>query len=246
MQSRFVDAADGTRLHVGVTGSGPDVVVLSGGPGCVHYLEDDDLAPTGFQAWYPEPRGVGRSGGGGHTMDQAVADLEAVRQAVGVSSWIALGHSWGSDLAVFYALRHPESVTAVVGIAGTGIQKDRTWFEEYSARKDSEPEIPIAWVPQVHAALHDSYLEWIHHPHVFRDVADCVVPMRLVAAALDIRPSWPLEQLAELAPHGTFVRIADVPHDFWATHPSIWVNVITNACADLTPGETSHGLVAKG
>jgi proline iminopeptidase len=59
----MVAADDGTLLHVGGTGDGPDVVVLSGGPGCVHYLEDEALAPRGMRAWYSEPRGVGRSEG---------------------------------------------------------------------------------------------------------------------------------------------------------------------------------------
>jgi proline iminopeptidase len=36
MRSLRVPADDGALLHVGVTGEGPDVVVLSGGPGCVH------------------------------------------------------------------------------------------------------------------------------------------------------------------------------------------------------------------
>ncbi|MGF6886383.1 pimeloyl-ACP methyl ester carboxylesterase [Nocardia sp. GAS34] len=93
MRSLTVTADDGVPLHVGVTGRGPDVVVLSGGPGCVHYLEHDRLAPRGMRAWYPEPRGVGRSGGGPHDLDRAVADLEAVRRAAGAEAWAVLGHS---------------------------------------------------------------------------------------------------------------------------------------------------------
>jgi proline iminopeptidase len=84
VEERLIDVGDAS-LHVGVTGIGPDVIVLTGGPGCVQYLEQDHLAPKGFRSWYPEPRGVGRSGGGPHTMEQAVADLEAIRHAVGVS-----------------------------------------------------------------------------------------------------------------------------------------------------------------
>jgi proline iminopeptidase len=122
----------------------------------------------------------------------------------------------------------------VVGIAGTGIQKDRTWSEQYHACKDTEPKIPIAWVPEVHAALSASYLEWIHQPRVLRQVADSTVPMRFVAAAEDIRPFWPLQQLAELAPLGAFVRVPNVPHHFWATHPQTWVRVVTAACTDVS------------
>jgi proline iminopeptidase len=86
----------------------------------------------------------------------------------------------------------------------------------------------------VHAALTASYLEWIHRPRVLRQVADSSVPMRFVAAGDDVRPSWPLQQIAELAPHGDFVRVPDVPHDFWATHPHTWVQLVTDCCRDLT------------
>jgi proline iminopeptidase len=86
VESVAVSCDDGTSLHVGVVGNGPDVVVLSGGPGCVNYLENDALAPDSTRAWVPEPRGVGRSGGGAHDLAQAVADLETIRMTVGVDS----------------------------------------------------------------------------------------------------------------------------------------------------------------
>lgn len=107
MDSIVVAADDGVSLQVAVCGQGADVLVLSGGPGCVHYLAEESLAPTGFRCWFPDPRGVGRSGGGPHDMSAAVADLEAIRRDAGAGSWIVLGHSWGSDLAVRYALEQP-------------------------------------------------------------------------------------------------------------------------------------------
>ncbi|QTH36821.1 alpha/beta fold hydrolase [Yimella sp. cx-51] len=93
MDSVVVAADDGVSLHVAVCGQGADVLVLSGGPGCVHYLADESFAPTGFRCWFPDPRGVSRSGGGPHDMATAVADLEAIRRVTGVESWIVLGHS---------------------------------------------------------------------------------------------------------------------------------------------------------
>ncbi|MEU5154043.1 alpha/beta hydrolase [Glycomyces sp. NPDC021274] len=230
MRSTTVYADDRTRLHVGVTGSGPDVLVLSGGPGCVHYLEDDAIAPRGMRAWYPEPRGVGRSDGGPHTIAQAIADLEAVRRAAGVDEWVVLGHSWGADLAVRYALDHPTRVRSVVAVAAHGLHKDRSWSEIYESLKDTQPKVDIEWVPPVHRSLMASFLEWIHEPDLFRSVADCAVPMTVIAAGDDIRPSWPLRQLAALVPHGTFIEVPGVPHDLWSTHPQIWVDVVTSAC----------------
>lgn len=185
----MVEVEDGTLLHVGVAGEGPDVLVLTGGPGCVQYLERDEIAPRGFRAWYPEPRGVGRSQGGAHTMGQALADLEVVRVGVDVASWIVIGHSWGSDLAVRYAVEHPDSVVAVVGVAGRGPQRDATWSATYEAGKPSEPVIEIPWNPEVHASLGASFTEWIHQPDLWRRLADSRVPMRFLAAGEDIRPS---------------------------------------------------------
>lgn len=226
-----VPADDGVVIHVEQTGDGDAVLVLSGGPGCVHYLADPALAPRGVRALYPDPRGVGRSGGGPHDMTRAVADLEGVRRHLGLDRWVVLGHSWGSDLAVRYALEHPQVVRAVVGIAGHGLHRDRQWSQVYEAGTVTGPPAPeIAWVPAVHRALMDSFMDWIHSPTLWRDLADSPVPMRFVAAGDDIRPDWPLRQLAELVPQASFEVLDGVPHDLWHSHPERWVALVTAAC----------------
>lgn len=234
MRSTMVSADDGTLLHVGVTGQGPDVVVLSGGPGCVHYLEDDGPAPRGMRAWYPEPRGVGRSRGGPHDLDRAVADIEAVRRAVGIDSRVVLGHSWGSDLAVRYALDHPDRVASVVGVAGHGLHKDRTWSRAYEASRHLENDIEIDWEPDVHVALSASFVQWIHEPDLLRRLADSTVAMTFISPQHDIRPSWPLQQLAALIPHGTFEELPGVAHNLWSTDPCVWVDLVTRTCSSHT------------
>lgn len=226
--------APGAVLHVREIGTGPAVVVLSGGPGCVHYLVDDAIAPAGFRSIHPEPRGVGRSTGGPHDMERAVADLEVVREALAVERWIVVGHSWGSDLAVRYAVEHPGSVVGVVGVAGRGPQQDRTWSAAYEAGRDSEPVVDIELATDVWESLRASFTTWVQHPSLWRELADCDVPVRLLAAELDVRPAWPLRQLAELLPHGTFDVVPGVPHDFWSTHPGTWRTTVTAACRSLT------------
>ncbi|WP_280241423.1 alpha/beta fold hydrolase [Nocardia abscessus] len=235
MRSTMVPADDGTLLHVGVTGQGPDVVVLSGGPGSVYYLEDDRLAPRGMRAWYPEPRGVGRSGGGPHDLDRTVADIEAVRRAGGIDSWVVLGHSWGSDLAVRYALHHPDRVASVVGVAGHGLHKDRTWSQAYESSRHLVTDIDIDWAADVHAALSASFVQWIHEPELLRRLADSDVAMMFIAPQHDIRPSWPLRQLAALVPHGRFEELPGVAHNLWSTDPQVWVDLVTRACTATTP-----------
>lgn len=55
MEHQLISARDDLSLHIAGTGAGPDVVVLSGGPGCVHYLADERLAPEGVRAWSTDP-----------------------------------------------------------------------------------------------------------------------------------------------------------------------------------------------
>ncbi|MEV0033226.1 alpha/beta fold hydrolase [Nocardia sp. NPDC050793] len=205
-------------------------MVLSGGPGCVHYLEDDELAPRGMRAWYPEPRGVGRSEGGPHDLEQAVADIEAVRRSGDIDSWVVLGHSWGADLAVRYALEHPDRVRSVVGVAGHGLHKDRTWSQTYHSSRHLEDDLEIDWAPDVHAALDASFVQWIHEADLFRLLADSDVAMTFISPQHDIRPSWPLRQLAALVPRGSFEELPGVAHNLWSTDPQVWVDVVTRAC----------------
>ncbi len=168
-------------------------------------------------------------------MAQAVEDLETIRTSLGIDDWIVLGHSWGCDLAVRYALDYPTSVRRVIGIAGHGLHKDRTWSRHYEELKDTEPDLGIPWDRAVHQSLGDSFTEWIHEPKLFRALADSSVSMNFIAAGNDIRLPWPLEQLAELVPDATFDMVPDVPHDFWSTHPQAWIKVVTAAL--IEPGE---------
>jgi proline iminopeptidase len=166
-------------------------------------------------------------------MARAIDDLEAIRRAIDIEEWIVLGHSWGSDLAVRYALDHPHRVRGVVGIAGHGLHRDREWSAAYATGKANETPVEIDWVPQVHATLWESFKGWIHQPTLWRSLADSPVPMTFVAAGNDIRPSWPLRQLAELVPGGAFEVVPGVPHDYWATDPDLWRVTCTTACQQL-------------
>jgi proline iminopeptidase len=42
-----------------------------------------------------------------------------------------LGHSWGAQLALSYAIAHPARVSALVYVSGTGIDEGRPWHEGY-------------------------------------------------------------------------------------------------------------------
>jgi len=110
---------DGVRLHVIEEGEGVPVVLLNGGPGnSLHsFVPHFSRAATFAHLVYYDPRGVGlsdRESGGGYSSAQAIADLEALREALGIEDWVVLGWSWGGHLARLYAVCHPERVRGLV------------------------------------------------------------------------------------------------------------------------------------
>lgn len=42
-----------------------------------------------------------------------------------------LGHSWGAHLALRYAIEHPDRVSHLIYVSGTGIDGDRRWHADY-------------------------------------------------------------------------------------------------------------------
>lgn len=66
-----------------------------------------------------------------HTTQQLIADIEAVRIALGVERWVVAGVSWGTTLALAYAQEHPEHVQALALMAVTTTSREEVdWITE--------------------------------------------------------------------------------------------------------------------
>jgi proline iminopeptidase len=119
----LISADDGCALWTARSGSGPPLVLCHGGPGMWDYLAPvaamlDDRCTV--YRW--DQRGGGRSGAAPpYSTQRFEDDLEALRAGFGHERWMVGGHSWGATLALTYALRFPERVSAVLYISGTGI-----------------------------------------------------------------------------------------------------------------------------
>ena len=50
----------------------------------------------------------------GNTTWDLVADIEHIRDHLGIQRWLLFGGSWGSTLALAYAQTHPEQVTGLI------------------------------------------------------------------------------------------------------------------------------------
>jgi proline iminopeptidase len=98
---------------------GKPVVFLHGGPG-------GGCGPSHRRLFNPEKyrivlfdqRGCGRSRPhanlDANTTWDLVADIERLRELLGIERWQVFGGSWGSTLALAYAQTHPQRVTELV------------------------------------------------------------------------------------------------------------------------------------
>ena len=122
-------AGDGCRLWVERTGHGRPLVFCHGGPGLWDMFGDlaAVLADHGRVVRWDQ-RGCGRSERRGpYTVARNIADLDAVRDQLIGGRMVLLGHSWGASLALRYALQHPERVSHLVYVSGTGVDPRSTW-----------------------------------------------------------------------------------------------------------------------
>lgn len=99
--------------------NGRPVVFLHGGPGSgCNPMQRRFFDPAHYLIILIDQRGCGRSlplGETRHnTTDDLVNDIEAIRQALNIDKWLVFGGSWGSTLALCYALAHPQRVTGLI------------------------------------------------------------------------------------------------------------------------------------
>jgi proline iminopeptidase len=178
-RSDTLELADGSGIYWEASGNpkGKPALYLHGGPG------------SGMQTWYrqhfdPErflivsfdQRGCGRSRPlvtdaaynlASNTTQALIADIERLREHLGITRWLLTGMSWGTTLALAYAQAHPERVSEMVLAAVTTTSRaEVTWltetigcifpeawseFEQMANRKAGE-------------SLIDAYYRLIRHP----------------------------------------------------------------------------------
>ncbi len=98
---------------------GRPVVALHGGPGGGLSPEMRRFFdPARYRIVMMDQRGCGRSMPHAELRENTtwdlVADIERVRERLGIGKWLVFGGSWGSTLALAYAAKHPERVAGLV------------------------------------------------------------------------------------------------------------------------------------
>jgi len=115
---------------------GVPIVFLHGGPGsgCEPWHRQF-FDPTRYRIILFDQRGCGRSRPHAslerNTTWDLVADMELIREELGIERWAVFGGSWGSTLALAYAQQYPARVSGMI-LRGIFLcrQRDIDWFYE--------------------------------------------------------------------------------------------------------------------
>jgi proline iminopeptidase len=140
-ESGMLDVGDGQHLYFEVRGNpnGKPAVVLHGGPGQgSHPAMTRGFDPQLYKIILFDQRGCGRSLPHASAPDtkmdlnttwHLIRDMETLRDHLKVDRWLICGASWGSALALAYAIKFPERVTELVLMAiFTAQAKEYQWL----------------------------------------------------------------------------------------------------------------------
>ncbi|MFD0273135.1 prolyl aminopeptidase [Kitasatospora sp. NPDC127111] len=122
----LLDVGDGQRIHWEASGHprGKPALVVHGGPGSgLRAASRAYFDPERYHLVQFDQRGCGRSlphaadpatGLEHNTTAHLIADMEKLREHLGIEQWLLYGGSWGSTLILAYAETHPERVSEIV------------------------------------------------------------------------------------------------------------------------------------
>ncbi|CAN5312342.1 prolyl aminopeptidase [soil metagenome] len=144
----MLEVGDGQSIYWEVSGNpeGKPAVFLHGGPGGEATPNHRRLFdPAKYRIVLLDQRGSGQSlphasdpdaDLSANTTWHLVADLEKLREHLGIEKWLVFGGSWGSALALAYAETHPTRVSELIlrGIF-TLRQSELDWFYEGGAEQ---------------------------------------------------------------------------------------------------------------
>jgi proline iminopeptidase len=165
----LLDVGDGNQIYWEISGNpdGKPAVHMHGGPGVPAGHAGKAMDREKFKVVIFHQRGCGKSTPHAsdpaadmsvNTTEHLIADIEQLREHLGIEKWLVYGGSWGSTLALAYAQRHPDRVTEMILIAiTTSSARELDWlykdvsrffpeaWARYSAHVDDAPDVVRAY-----------------------------------------------------------------------------------------------------
>ena len=164
----FLDVGEGHSVYYEQCGpdDGFPIVFLHGGPGSgcsPRHRQLFDL--TRYKVIFFDQRGCCRSRPTGsvqaNTSDHLVADIEHLRQHMGIDRWLVVGGSWGAGLALAYAAAHPSACLGLV-LRGVFLGRiaDLDWF--FQQTRQLLPDAWAAFAKHAPQAARADMLRWLY------------------------------------------------------------------------------------
>ncbi|HEX8082473.1 MAG TPA: prolyl aminopeptidase [Jatrophihabitans sp.] len=262
-QSGMLDVGDGHRMYWEASGNpaGTPILLLHGGPGA-------GSNPGARRHWDParyriiqlDQRNCGHSTPPAsdpatdlstNTTPHLIADIELLREYLGIDRWVLWGGSWGVTLALVYAQAYPRRVRALVLEAVTMTRRsDVHWLYHETGR--FLPEQWFRFRAGVAEADRDGDLVAAYHrllnqssdPDVMRQAAQDWCDWE--DAALSLEPGWrPSERFTDPDFRLQFARIVShyFSHGAWLDEGQILRDA--HRLAGI-PGVLIHGRLDLG
>jgi proline iminopeptidase len=144
--------AGNSKLYSREIGKGPAIIVLHGGPDFdeSYLLPELDRLSDSYRLIYYDQRGRGKSAEGFRPEDVTLAsdiqDIDRVREYYKLDKVVLLGHSWGTVLALEYALRYPQRVSRIILMnpapaSNSDRQLKKEWLEQRPAETEQRKAI---------------------------------------------------------------------------------------------------------
>jgi proline iminopeptidase len=137
----WLPPSDGHEIYYEECGNpqGRPCVILHGGPGgAINPTMRRFFDPSKWRMALFDQRGCGKSRPNAslehNTTWTLIDDIERLRVKLGVERWCVFGGSWGSTLALAYAIKHPERVESLI-LRGVFLLTERelAWFYQDGA-----------------------------------------------------------------------------------------------------------------
>ncbi len=156
---------------------GKPAVFLHGGPGgATNSMHRRFFDPEAYRIVLFDQRGCGKSTPHAsleaNTTWDLVADIERLRETLGIDRWLVFGGSWGSTLALAYSQRHPDRVTEIV-LRGIFLVRphELKWFYERGGTSFIYPDLWERFVEHIPPAERGDLMTAYHRRLISPDRA---------------------------------------------------------------------------
>ena len=225
----FINTGNGHNIYVEQSGNpnGQAIIFLHGGPGGgTGPKQRRFFDPEHYRIILFDQRGCGKSTPLGETLNNTtndlIHDMESIRKELNIEEWILFGGSWGSSLALAYAIKFEEYTKGLI-LRGVFLSRKQEldWFLNEVDQ----------FFPELHAVLLN------HKPHINK--------LNLVSSYVDLVFSKNLEQAKKAAVawntfEGSILKMMpseanennnnDIDFDFELARAKVQLHYIKNNC----------------